>query len=68
MGFRHEEFVEREKEIAGYLLQNFSLKKICDKTGLQKKITTAHIQNMMQKLGAKDMKTLIELLRAQGLK
>ena len=64
MEFKHEELVEREKEIAGYLLLDLSLKQICDKTGLQKKIIAAHIQNMMEKLGTKDMKTLIELLRS----
>ena len=63
MEFRKEELVEREIEIAGYLVLDFSLKQICDITGLQKKIIGAHIRNMMEKLGAKDMKTLIELLR-----
>jgi DNA-binding NarL/FixJ family response regulator len=63
MEFKHKEFVEREKEIAGYLLLDFSLKQICNKTGLQKKIVAAHIQNMMEKLGAENMETLIQLLK-----
>ena len=65
MEFKHEELVEREKEIVGYLLLDLSLKQICDTTGLQKKIVAAHIKNMMKKLEAEDMKTLIELLRAR---
>jgi len=64
MEFKHEELVEREKEIAGYLLLDLSVKQICDKIGLKKKIIAAHIRNMMEKLGTKDMKTLIELLRS----
>ncbi|HEX5152377.1 MAG TPA: LuxR C-terminal-related transcriptional regulator [Parafilimonas sp.] len=63
MEFRKEELVEREIEIANYLALDFSLKQICDKTGLQKKIVTAHIRNMMEKLGAKDRNILIQLLK-----
>ena len=64
MEFKHEELVECELEIAGYLKQGFSVKQICNKIGLKKKIIAAHIRNMMEKLGTKDMKTLIELLRS----
>jgi len=67
MEFRKEALVEREIEIAGYLLQHFSLKQICEQTGLQKKIVEAHIRNMMEKLGAEDSGTLIQLLKASGL-
>ena len=63
MEFKHEELIEREKEIAGYLLRNFSIKQICDKTGLQKRIIEAHVQNMMEKLGTRDMKLLIEIFK-----
>ena len=62
MEFKHEELIEREKEIAGYLMLDISVKQICEKTGLQKKIIEAHIQNMMEKLGTRDMKLLIGLL------
>ena len=68
MEFRKEALVEREIEIAGYLLQHFSLKQICEQTGLQKKIIEAHIRNMMEKLGAQDIKTLIKILSAVGTK
>jgi len=64
MEFRKEELVEREIEIAGYLLQHFSVEQICKRTGSQKKIIEAHIRNMMEKLGADDRKTLIHLLKA----
>ncbi len=67
MEFRHEEFVEREIEIAASLKQDFSVKQICMQTGLQKKIIEAHIRNMMKKLGAEDLRTLINLLKATRL-
>jgi DNA-binding NarL/FixJ family response regulator len=64
MEFKKEELVEREIEIGGYLLQNLSLKQIAEKTGLSKKILTAHIRNMKQKLKAADIIELIKLLKA----
>jgi DNA-binding CsgD family transcriptional regulator len=67
MEFRKEALVDREIEIAGYLLQHFSLEQICGQTGLQKKIIAAHIRNMMEKLAAKDMETLIQVLRVASL-
>ena len=63
MEFKQEELVEREIEIAGYLLQNFSLKMIGEKTGLSKKLLAAHLQNMMKKLKAEDMEALIKLIK-----
>ena len=63
MEFKNEELVEREIEISGYLLQNFSLRLIAVKTGLSKKLLAAHIYNMMKKLNAEDMLDLIKLLR-----
>ena len=63
MEFKQEELVEREIEIAGYLLQDFSLKRISEKTGLSKKLLVAHIRNMMEKLKAEDMSALIKLLK-----
>jgi len=63
MEFKQEELVEREIEIAGYLVQNFSLKHICDKTGLNKKLLAAHIRNMMKKLKVEDMTALVRLLK-----
>jgi len=65
--FRKEELVEREIEIGGYLLQNFSVKQICEQTGLQKKIIEAHVRNMMEKLGAADLRTLVHVLKAMRL-
>ena len=49
MEFKREELVEREIEIAGYLIQDFSLKHISEKTGLSKKLLVAHVKNMMEK-------------------
>jgi FixJ family two-component response regulator len=64
MEFKNEELVEREIEITGYLLNNFSLRQISEKTGLSKKHLEAHIKNMMEKLKAEDMEELIKLLNA----
>lgn len=63
MEFKQEELVEREIEIAGYLLQDFSLNQIAEKTALSKKHLSAHIRNMMKKLKAKDIVALIKLLK-----
>ncbi len=63
MEFKHEELVEREIEIAGYLLNNFSLGQISEKTGLSKKHLAAHIQNMMKKLQAENIAELIKLIK-----
>jgi DNA-binding NarL/FixJ family response regulator len=63
MEFKNEELVEREIEIGDYLLQNFSLKQIAEKTGLSKKILAAHISNMMIKLKVENTEALITLLK-----
>jgi DNA-binding CsgD family transcriptional regulator len=63
MEFKQEELVEREIEIGGYLLQNFSLKQISEKTGLSKKLLVAHIRNMRQKLKAENMEALKKILK-----
>lgn len=56
--FKQEELVEREIEIASYLLQHSSIKMIALRTGLGKEILIAHLRNMMKKLMASDMKEL----------
>ena len=61
--FKKEELVDREVEIGGYLMQDYSLKLISEKTGLKKKTLTAHINNMMKKLKTKDTAELVKLLR-----
>ncbi len=66
MEFKNEELIEREKEIAGYLVNNFSSRQISEKTGLSKKHLEAHIKNMMEKLKVEDIGELIKLLK--GLK
>jgi DNA-binding CsgD family transcriptional regulator len=58
MEFKKEELVDREIEIAGYLLQNFSLKQMSEKTGLSKKHLAAHLRNMMEKLGVENIPAL----------
>jgi DNA-binding NarL/FixJ family response regulator len=63
MEFKHEELVEREIEIASYLVQNFSINHIAKTTGLTNKIIVAHIKNMMQKLKAGNMEALIKALK-----
>ncbi len=67
MEFKNEELVDREIEIGGYLLQGFSLNHISEKTGLSKKHLTAHIRNMMEKLGAESMAGLIKLIKAKDI-
>ena len=66
MEFKNEELVERELEIGGYLKRNLPIKMISEKTGLGKKTISAHINNMMKKLKAKDTSELINLLRKMG--
>jgi DNA-binding CsgD family transcriptional regulator len=63
MEFKNQALVETEVEVAAYLLQNFSLNLISEKTGLSKKILRAHLRNMMEKLNAKDTKELIRVLK-----
>ena len=63
MEFREEELVEREIEIAGYLREGFSIREIMVKTGLNKKIMTAHMRNMMEKLQCVSREDLIALIR-----
>ncbi len=63
MEFKQEELIAREIEIAGYLVQDFSLKYTAEKTGISKKLLVAHIRNMMEKLKAKDINELITLIR-----
>ncbi len=67
MEFKQEELIEREIEIAGYLLKDFSLRIISEKTGLSKKHLEAHISNMRIKLKAKDTHELIKLLKVTEL-
>ena len=72
MEFLKEALINREIEIATYLLNDFSLKKIAVELAVSKKIITAHVQNMMQKLHAENMEDLVRLLkekqRSSGLK
>lgn len=63
MEFKKEKLIEREIEIADLLIQHISLKQIAETTGLSKKLLTAHVQNMMQKVKANDMSGLIKLLK-----
>ncbi|MEO8111884.1 MAG: LuxR C-terminal-related transcriptional regulator [Ginsengibacter sp.] len=63
MEFKKEELVDREIEIAGLLIHNISLNQIAETTGLSKKLLTAHVKNMMQKIKANDMNELIQLLK-----
>ena len=62
MEFKKEELIEREIEIAGYLLDDLSLKQISEKTRLNTKHLQAHLRNMMEKLGAENMLVLKQTL------
>ena len=64
MEFENEKLIEREIEIGNYLMQDFSLKLIAEKTGLSKKIIAAHINNMKIKLRASNTTELIKALKA----
>ena len=50
-------------EIAEYLVQDFSLNHIAETTGINKKLVMVHIRNMMKKLNAENMSTLIKVLK-----
>jgi DNA-binding CsgD family transcriptional regulator len=50
-------------EIATCLLMDFSLSKISARLAVSKKIITAHVRNMMQKLHAKNIEQLVQLLK-----
>lgn len=63
MEFKNEELIEREMEIAEYLVQDFSLNHIAETTGINKKLVMVHIRNMMKKLNAENMSALIKSLK-----
>ena len=63
MEFKNEELIEREMEIAKHLVQDFSLNQIAEKTGINKKLLMVHMRNMMKKLNAENMSTLIKILK-----
>ena len=67
MEFKQEALVEREIEIAAFLLQDFSPEQIADYLAVNKKIIKAHIRNMMQKLNAKNIEELIRSIKAKKL-
>ncbi len=67
MEFKQEALVEREIEIAAFLLQDFSLPQIAGQLAVNKKIIKAHIRNMMQKLNAKNIEDLIQSIKAKQL-
>jgi DNA-binding CsgD family transcriptional regulator len=63
MQFRHEKLIEREIEIAQYMLQGDTLTEISLKTGLSKRHVAAHIKNMITKLKVENAEALIKLLK-----
>ena len=65
MEFKREELIEREIEIAGYLVQDFSLRHISGTTSISKRLLAAHVRNMMKKLAAEDMPELRRLLKVK---
>ena len=65
MEFKNEELIDREIEIGQYLVQGYSLHKISEITRLNKKILSAHIDNMKEKLKTTDTSKLIKLLKTR---
>ena len=63
MEFKNEQFVEREMEIANYLVQKITLNNIAVKTGISKQHVIAHIRNMMSKSKMKNIQSLIQFLK-----
>ena len=68
MEFKQEALLERELQIASYLLERFSLEKIARHLAVNKKIVKAHIRNMMQKLHAENLEELIESISSNRQK
>ncbi|MBD0366005.1 MAG: helix-turn-helix transcriptional regulator [Flavisolibacter sp.] len=68
MEFKQEALVEREIEIAAFLLQDFSFKRIANHLKVNEKIIKAHIRNMMQKLNAENIEDLIQSIKAKQQK
>ncbi|HVX25884.1 MAG TPA: LuxR C-terminal-related transcriptional regulator [Parafilimonas sp.] len=62
MKFKYEKLIDREIEIAKYLLQENSIKDISAKTGLSKRHIAAHIRNMITKLKVENEEALKQLL------
>ncbi len=65
MEFKNDDLIGREIEIAGLLMQQYSLNQISQRTELSRNILVAHIKNMMQKLNAENIESLIQLLKAR---
>ncbi len=68
MEFKQEELIDREIEIASFLMQHFSLRQIADQLAVNKIIIKAHIRNMMQKQNAKNIEELIQSIKAKQLR
>lgn len=60
--FKQEEFVGREIEISGYLIQGLTISQMALKTGLNKKMLNAYLRNIMEKLKAANRDELILLI------
>ncbi len=67
MEFKQEALVEREMQIAAYLLKDVSLPQIAGHLEVSKKIIKAHIRNMKQKLNAENIEDLIQSIKAKQL-
>ncbi len=65
MEFKQEELIDREIEIASFLMQHFSLRQIADQLTVNKIIIKAHVRNMMQKQNAKNIQELIQSIKAK---
>lgn len=63
MEFIKEGIVDRELEIGSYLVKAYTLKQIAEKTGLSKKMVSAHIRNLMEKLNTNTTVELLHVLK-----
>ncbi|MEO7315380.1 MAG: LuxR C-terminal-related transcriptional regulator [Ginsengibacter sp.] len=67
MSFKYGILTVREIEISGYLKEKKSLREIEQKTGLSKKILTAHLRNMMKKLRVNDPEDILQMIRSLNI-
>lgn len=63
MEFRQGILVDHELEIAYYFRHAFSMDRIVEKTGMNRKILQGHVRNMREKLHAEDTAALIRIIQ-----
>lgn len=66
MEFKSDILVDRELEIAYYFRHAFSMERIVEKTGMNRRILQGHVKNMREKLHAEDTASLIKIIQSLG--